>query len=75
MSDGEQIERKNWGSVYGLTRLNGTIVDGPCVVMWVRETNLLRRKNGRWLVVHDHVSVPFDFATGKALTDLKPLPN
>ncbi|WP_162252447.1 MULTISPECIES: nuclear transport factor 2 family protein [unclassified Rhizobium] len=62
-------------TVYGLTRLEGTIVDGPSVDMWVRETNLLRRINGRWLVVHDHVSVPFDFATGKALTDLKPLPN
>ncbi len=62
-------------TVYGLTRLEGTIVKGPYVDMWVRETNLLRRVNDRWLVVHDHVSVPFDFETGKALTDLKPLAN
>lgn len=59
-------------TVRGLTRLQGTIAGGPHVDMWVRETNVLRRVNGRWLVVHDHVSVPFDFATGRALTDLKP---
>jgi hypothetical protein len=28
--------------------------------------------NGRWLAVHDHISVPVDFDTGKALLDLKP---
>ncbi len=60
-------------TVYGLTRLEGTIVGGPYIDMWVRETNLLRRVNDRWLVVHDHVSVPFDFATGRALTNLGPI--
>jgi ketosteroid isomerase-like protein len=59
-------------TVRGLTRLEGTIVGGPYVDMWVRETNVLRRVNDRWLVLHDHVSVPFDFATGRALTDLGP---
>ena len=50
-------------------------MDGPYVDMWVRETNLLRRVDDRWLVVHDNVSVPFDFATGQALTNLGPLGN
>jgi ketosteroid isomerase-like protein len=59
-------------TVRGLTRLQGTIVGGPTIDIWVRETNVLRRVNGRWLIVHDHVSVPFDFATGRALTDLGP---
>ncbi|QDL93121.1 DUF4440 domain-containing protein [Paroceanicella profunda] len=59
-------------TVRGLTRLEGTIVDGPFVDMWTRETNVLRRVNGRWLVLHDHVSVPIDFSTGLALTDLVP---
>ncbi len=62
-------------TVYGLTRLEGTIEGGPYVDMWVRETNLLRRVEDRWLVVHDHVSVPFDFATGQALTNLGPTGN
>lgn len=60
-------------TVRGLTRLEGTLVGGPFVDMWVRETNVLRRVNDRWLVLHDHVSVPFDFATGQALTSLGPI--
>lgn len=60
-------------TVRGLTRLEGTLVGGPFVDMWVRETNVLRRVGDRWLVLHDHVSVPFDFATGQALTGLTPV--
>jgi ketosteroid isomerase-like protein len=60
-------------TVRGLTRLEGTLVGGPFVDMWVRETNVLRRVDDRWLVLHDHVSVPFDFATDQALTGLGPI--
>lgn len=28
--------------------------------------------DGRWKVVHEHVSMPFDMETGKAMLDLKP---
>jgi ketosteroid isomerase-like protein len=38
----------------------------------VRATLVCKRFDGRWLVVHDHESVPFDPATGFALTDLQP---
>jgi ketosteroid isomerase-like protein len=68
-------QKGDLATVYGLTRLEGTIEGGPYVDMWVRETNLLQRIDGHWLVVHDHVSVPFDFATGQALTDLGPVGN
>lgn len=60
-------------TVRGLTRLGGTLVGGPFVDMWVRETNVLRRVDNRCLVLHDHVSVPFDFVTGQALTGLGPI--
>jgi ketosteroid isomerase-like protein len=60
-------------TVRGLTRLEGTLVGGPFVDMWVRETNVLRGVDDRWLVLHDHVSVPFGFATGQALTSLGPI--
>lgn len=59
-------------TVRGLTRLQGTMTSGQYVDMWSRETNVLRRVDGAWLVVHDHVSVPMDFATGQALTTLSP---
>lgn len=58
-------------TVRGLTRLDGITAAGP-IDMWARETNVLRCIGGTWLVIHDHVSVPLDFATGKALLDLGP---
>jgi len=55
--------------VYHVT---GTLNDGTDVSMAVRATLVCKRFDGRWLVVHDHESVPFDPATGSALTDLQP---
>ena len=40
--------------------------------MWVRATLGCRRLDGRWLVVHDHESVPVDPGTGAALLGLAP---
>lgn len=57
--------------MHALTRLSGTLSGQP-TDMWVRETNCLRKFDGIWLVVHDHVSVPMDFQTGRALSGLKP---
>lgn len=31
-----------------------------------RQTDFLKRIKGKWLVVHQHISVPYDPATGKA---------
>ncbi|WP_328459641.1 SgcJ/EcaC family oxidoreductase [Actinoplanes sp. NBC_00393] len=55
-----------------LYRVSGTLKTGGVVDMWVRATLGCRRENGRWLIVHDHDSVPFDPATGQALLDLTP---
>lgn len=37
-----------------------------------RYTGVDRKQRGKWLVWHDHFSVPFDPATGKAVLDAKP---
>lgn len=55
--------------VYHVT---GTLASGDEVDMWVRATLCCRRIDGRWVIVHDHESVPFDAATGKAVIDLAP---
>ena len=55
----------------GFTRLKGTMQGQP-MDMWVRQTNCFHRIDGAWLIIHDHVSVPVDFSTGMALTDLTP---
>jgi uncharacterized protein (TIGR02246 family) len=57
---------------YGLERVKGTLKNGKSSDLWVRFTVGLRKINGKWLDIHDHVSVPADLETGKAVLDLKP---
>ena len=58
---------------YGFARLSGTLRDGTTTGgAWVRVTYCLRNIEGDWLIVQDHVSVPFDFPTGKGVVDLTP---
>ncbi len=39
---------------------------------WMRWTAGLHKVNGRWLITHEHTSVPTDLQTGKAVMDLRP---
>lgn len=57
---------------YALERMGGTLKSGEKSSLWVRATTGLQRMHGQWLIVHDHVSVPADFETGKAALELKP---
>ena len=57
----------------GLEMISGTLKHGQKKSnTWVRFTSLYRKLNGKWLDFHDHVSVPADIESGKALLDLKP---
>ena len=55
-----------------LYHVSGTLVSGGEVDMWVRATLGCRRRDGRWIITHDHESVPFDPASGRALISLAP---
>ncbi len=55
--------------VYHVT---GTLHSGDEVDMWVRATLCCEQVDGKWRIVHDHESVPFDPATGEALIGLEP---
>jgi len=55
-----------------LERVTGTLKSGEPADFWLRATQTYRKTDGRWLAVHDHISVPADMATGKAALDLKP---
>jgi uncharacterized protein (TIGR02246 family) len=58
---------------HGFGRLSGTLKNGATTEgMWVRATFCLKKIHGEWLIAHDQVSVPFDIATGKGVTDLQP---
>ena len=56
----------------GLERMSGTLKSGEKFDAWVRFTECYRKTNGHWLAIHDHISVPVDLNSGKAVLDLKP---
>jgi ketosteroid isomerase-like protein len=57
---------------YGLEHLTGRLKGGESADIWIRYTEGLRRIDDKWRVVHEHISVPSDLDTGKAMLDLKP---
>ena len=58
--------------VNALERVGGTVKGGPKSSVWVRDTTVFRRIDGKWFDVHDHVSAPVDFEKGSAVLDLVP---
>ena len=59
--------------IYSLERVSGTLKsNGQHSDLWIRASSGLRKIDGKWLIVHDHISDPADLATGKAVLDLKP---
>lgn len=57
---------------HALSRVTGKLKTGAEVDMWFRTTLGFRRIAGRWLIAHDHGSVPFDPESGKASLGLNP---
>jgi uncharacterized protein (TIGR02246 family) len=60
------------GFIHALEHFTGRLKDGQPSDLWLRVTSGMRKIDGKWLIVHDHVSVPVDFETGKGALDLKP---
>lgn len=57
---------------HSLNRMNATLKNGEQTDFWLRWTACFRKIDGDWLIVHEQISVPTDFPSGKALLDLKP---
>ena len=55
-----------------LYRAGGTLTTGREVGYWVRASVSVRQFDGSWLIAHEHISLPVDFAAGRAVTDLVP---
>jgi ketosteroid isomerase-like protein len=60
------------GLAYGLEHITGRMKSGAPLDLWVRYTSGFKKIDGQWRDIHDHVSVPADMNSGKALLDLKP---
>jgi ketosteroid isomerase-like protein len=55
-----------------LLKCGATGEDGGEQTGWTRATVCWRKRSGRWMVAHEHFSVPFDMESGKALLGLEP---
>ncbi|MDQ6695393.1 MAG: nuclear transport factor 2 family protein [Chloroflexota bacterium] len=55
-----------------LYHVSGTLNHGGKVDMWVRSTVCYSKIDGKWMITHEHTSVPFDGESGKASLNLKP---
>jgi uncharacterized protein (TIGR02246 family) len=57
---------------HGLKRVRATTTAGQRLDMWWRATICYRKVDGAWQVTHEHASVPFDVASGRASLNLEP---
>jgi ketosteroid isomerase-like protein len=57
---------------HSIQRVQGTDKDGKPIDLVVRVTDGYRKIGGRWLIVHEHVSVPVDLTTLKPDLSSKP---
>jgi len=60
------------GFSHSIQRAVLTDKDGKKADIAFRLTDVYRKMNGKWLIIHEHVSVPVDLATGKADLSTKP---
>jgi uncharacterized protein (TIGR02246 family) len=55
-----------------LIRVSGTLKNGSEVDYWVRASVSCQRSDHGWLITHEHISLPVDFPSGRAVMDLVP---
>lgn len=56
---------------HSLGHVSATKANGEKTDYWVRVTVGFQKRNGQWQMIHDHVSMPLDMATQKAVSELR----
>jgi ketosteroid isomerase-like protein len=72
MSDLSVMTEGKLGYGHNIQHSTLTDKDGKKAVFIFRVSNGYRKLNGKWLISHEHVSMPVDLATGKADLASKP---
>lgn len=72
ISDLSVTADEKMGFGHSIQRVTGTDAKDRPVDLTVRVTDVYRKINGNWLIVHEHVSVPVDLDTGKPDLASKP---
>ena len=57
---------------HSIQHVAGTDKQGKKLDLTVRVTDVYKKARGRWLIIHEHVSVPVDLDTGKPDLSSKP---
>ncbi len=66
------ISGNNLGFSHSIQHFSGTDHSGKKVDWILRVTDCYRKINGKWLIVHEHYSVPVDLQTARADLTSKP---
>ncbi|MGZ5279162.1 MAG: YybH family protein [Pseudobdellovibrionaceae bacterium] len=62
----------NLAHSFCLSHCTGLDIKGNKIDIWIRVTTCYAKRDNKWIVVHEHSSVPGDFMSGKILQNLKP---
>ena len=57
---------------HSIVHVSGKKTDGRAMDHNARVTHIYEKMNGKWLIVHEHISVPMDMSTGKPDFQSKP---
>jgi ketosteroid isomerase-like protein len=57
---------------HSLVRTSGTTNSGREIDRWLRRTICFRKIRGKWLITHEHVSVPVNLESGNVVPGLQP---
>ena len=63
---------RNLAYSHSIQRVAGTDKQGKKLDLTVRVTDVYKKTRGRWLIIHEHVSVPVDLDAGKPDLSSKP---
>ncbi|TMR93220.1 YybH family protein [Nonomuraea basaltis] len=66
------LVREDLAVAWGLNHVRVVRADGQESGTWSRGTRVFERRDGAWMMVHQHLSFPMDLDTGAARTDLSP---
>jgi uncharacterized protein (TIGR02246 family) len=72
LTDLDVAADRNLAYSHSIQRVAGTDKQGKKLDLTVRVTDVYKKARGRWLIIHEHVSVPVDLDAGKPDLSSKP---
>jgi uncharacterized protein (TIGR02246 family) len=72
LTDLDVAADRNLAYSHSIQHVAGTDKQGKKLDLTVRVTDVYKKAHGRWLIAHEHVSVPVDLDTGKPDLTSKP---